>query len=131
MDAEIASSKSGGVSMKSKTELIRTPTLSARARKTLGALFLAGGLLGGQVAQAAVPAAPANIQNRVAAVREELAKRVVEAQQLGGHDAIQKLPFAQFEVATWLNWVNWPNWNNWRDWNNWHNWSNWRNWINY
>jgi hypothetical protein len=100
--------------------------LSARARKAFAAAFLAGGLFGGQ----AVQAAP-TIPNRVAAVRSEMNKRVAEAQQLGGMEAIQKLPFAQLQLASWLNWVNWPNWNNWRDWNNWRNWSNWPNWFNF
>jgi len=103
--------------------------LSLRAKKALCSIFLAGGLFGG-AAQAAVPK-PASIPDRVAAVRNALTLKVTEAQQLGGHEAIQKLPYAQFEVASWLNWVNWPNWNNWRDWNNWANWSNWRNWINF
>jgi hypothetical protein len=105
-------------------------SLSERARKAICSVFLAGGLLGGQAAQASVPAAP-TIPNRVAAVREALSKRVGEAKQLGGQEALQKLPYAQIELASWLNWVNWPNWNNWRDWNNWANWSNWRNWINF
>lgn len=99
--------------------------LSAKARKALGAAFLAGGLFGGQVVQAAVPAH--TIPDRVAAVRTEMNK----LQQLSGTEAIQKLPFAQLQLASWLNWVNWPNWNNWRDWNNWRNWSNWPNWINF
>jgi len=98
--------------------------LSARARKALCGAFLAGGLFGGQAAQASVPAIP----ERVAAVRAEMNKRVA---QIDGAEAIQKLPFAQLQLASWLNWVNWPNWNNWRDWNNWRNWSNWANWLNY
>lgn len=103
--------------------------LSVKARKAFCAAFLAGGLFGGQAVQAAVPAP--SIPDRVAAVRTELTKRVAEAQQLGGVEAVEKLPFAQMQVASWLNWVNWPNWNNWRDWNNWSNWSNWRNWLNF
>ncbi len=103
--------------------------LSARARKAFCAAFLAGGLFGGQAVQASVPAP--TIPDRVAAVRTEMNKRVAEAQQLGGTEAIQKLPFAQMQLASWLNWVNWPNWNNWRDWNNWRNWNNWANWFNY
>jgi hypothetical protein len=91
--------------------------------KAFGATLLAGGLLGSQV-QAAIP-------TRVAAVRAEMAKRIAEAQQLAGTEAIQKLPSTKMELASWLNWVNWPNWNNWRDWNNWHNWPNWSNWINF
>jgi hypothetical protein len=103
--------------------------LTLRARKALASAFLAGGLFGGQMAQAAVTTP--TIPNRVAAVRAELNKRVAEAEALGGAEAIDKLPYTQMQVASWLNWVNWPNWNNWRDWNNWRNWSNWRNWINY
>jgi hypothetical protein len=98
--------------------------LSVKARKAFCAAFLAGGLFGGQAVQASVPAP--TIPDRVAAVRTEMNK--VAAQ---GTEAIQKLPYTQMQVASWLNWVNWPNWNNWRDWNNWRNWSNWRNWINF
>ena len=105
--------------------------LTLRARKAFCAAFLAGGLFGGQAVQAAVPSAAPSIPDRVAAVRTELNKRVAEAQQLGGMEAIEKLPYTQMQVASWLNWVNWPNWNNWADWNNWRNWSNWRNWINF
>ena len=103
--------------------------LTVRARKALCSVFLAGGLFGGQAMQAAVPAP--TIPDRVAAVRTELNKRILSAQELGGTEAIQKLPYTQVQVASWLNWVNWPNWNNWRDWNNWHNWNNWSYWINY
>jgi hypothetical protein len=101
-----------------------------KTRKAVGALLVAGGMLGSQ-AHAAVTTAPSTIPSRVAAVRTELNKRVAEAEALGGHEAIAKLPYTQMEVASWLNWVNWPNWNNWRDWNNWRNWSNWSNWINF
>jgi hypothetical protein len=101
--------------------------LSAKARKALCATFLAGGLFGGQAVQAAVPAP--TIPDRVAAVRAQLNKRVAEADQSA--EAIQKLPYTEMQVASWLNWVNWPNWNNWRDWNNWRNWNNWPNWFNY
>ena len=100
--------------------------LSVKARKAFCATFLAGGLFGGQAAQAAVPAP--TIPDRVAAVRAEINKRVADAQTLGGLEAVTKLPYAQVEVASWLNWVNWNNWNNWRNWNNW---ANWQNWINY
>ncbi len=86
-------------------------------KKTVCSLLLAGGLFGATT--------PATIPDRVAAVRAELNKRVAD---LG---AVPKLPYAQMEVASWLNWVNWSNWNNWRDWNNWRNWSNWPNWLNY
>ncbi|MGA3189598.1 MAG: hypothetical protein ABSF22_21035 [Bryobacteraceae bacterium] len=109
---------------------MKNVTDNQKVRKALGALFLAGGLFGSQ-AQAAIPAAQSTIPDRVAAVRAELTKRVAEAQTLGGHEALAKLPYTQMEVASWLNWVNWPNWNNWRDWNNWRNWSNWSNWFNY
>jgi len=103
--------------------------LTARARKAIASAFLAGGLFGGQAVQAAVPTA--TIPDRVAAVRAELNKRVGEAIQMGGTDAIQKLPYSEMQVASWLNWVNWPNWNNWRDWNNWRNWPNFNQWINF
>jgi hypothetical protein len=103
--------------------------LSVRARKALGATFLAGGLLGGQAAQASVPAS--TIPDRVAAVRTEMNKRVAEVQLLNGEEAIGKLSPGQMQIASWLNWYNWPNWNNWRDWNNWRNWSNWANFLNY
>ena len=102
--------------------------LSMKARKAFGAAFLAGGLFGGQVMQAAVPAP--TVADRVATVRAELNKRVAEAQHFGT-EGLQKLPYTEMQVASWLNWVNWPNWNNWRDWNNWHNWNNWANWLNY
>ena len=59
------------------------------------------------------------IPSRVAAVRAEVNKRVAEAKDLGGLEAVTKLPYTQLEVASWLNWVNWSNWNNWRNWNNW------------
>ena len=98
--------------------------LSVKARKAFCAAFLAGGLFGGQAVQASVPAP--TIPDRVAAVRTEMTKLAAQ-----GTEAIQKLPYTQMQVASWLNWVNWPNWNNWRDWNNWRNWSNWRNWINF
>lgn len=99
--------------------------LSARARKALAAAFLAGGLFGGQAAQAAV--STPTIPDRVAAVRAQLNQRVADT----GVEGIEKLPYTQMQVASWLNWVNWPNWNNWRDWNNWRNWNNWPNWFNY
>src|ERR1700719_3235546 len=85
-------------------------------------LFLAGGLFGSQ-AHASVTTIP----KRVAAVRAEINRRVADAKDLGGLEAVTKLPYAQVEVASWLNWVNWSNWNNWRNWNNWSNWSNWFN----
>ena len=91
--------------------------MTQKARKALGSLFLAGGLFGSQ-AHAAVTTAPTTIPDRVAA----------EAKDLGGLEAVTKLPYAQLEVASWLNWVNWSNWNNWRNWNNW---SNWQNWLNF
>jgi hypothetical protein len=100
--------------------------LSVRARRAFCATFLAGGLFGGQAIQAATPAP--TIPDRVAAVREQLYKRVAD---LGSPEALSKLPYSQMQVASWLNWVNWPNWNNWRDWNNWRNWNNWPNWFNY
>lgn len=92
-------------------------------KKTVCSLLLAGGLFGG--------VAPATIPDRVAAVRAEINKRVSDAKDLGGLEAVTKLPYAQMEVASWLNWVNWSNWNNWRDWNNWRNWNNWSNWFNF
>jgi len=101
--------------------------MTAKARKAVCSLFLAGGLFGSQ-AHAAVTTAPSTIPDRVAAVRAEINKRVADAQTLGGLEAVTKLPYAQVEVASWLNWVNWNNWNNWRNWNNW---ANWQNWINY
>ena len=101
-----------------------------RARKAVCSLFLAGGLFGAQ-AKAAIPTTHASIPDRVAAVRAEINKRVSETKDLGGLEAVTKLPYAQLEVASWLNWVNWPNWNNWRNWNNWANWSNWQNWLNF
>jgi hypothetical protein len=100
--------------------------LSVRARKAFCATFLAGGLFGGQAIQAATPAP--TIPDRVAAVREQLYKRVAD---LESPEALSNLPYSQMQVASWLNWVNWPNWNNWRDWNNWRNWNNWPNWFNY
>ena len=95
-------------------------------KKTVCSLLMAGGLFGTQ-AHAAVTT-PASIPSRVAAVRSEINKRVAEAKDLGGLEAVSKLPYAQMEVASWLNWVNWSNWNNWRNWNNW---SNWQNWLNF
>ena len=100
--------------------------MTTRARKAVCSLFLAGGLFGAQ-AKAAIPTTPASVPDRVAAVRAEINKRVAEAKDLGGLEAVTKLPYAQVEVASWLNWVNWNNWNNWRNWNNWANWSNWFN----
>ncbi len=99
----------------------KTLGMTGRTRTAVCSLFLAGGLLGAQ-AKAAIPSAPATIPNRVAAVRAELNKRVAEAQALGTESA--KLPYAQSEVASWLNWYNWPNWNNWGNWSNWSNWFN-------
>jgi hypothetical protein len=101
--------------------------MSDKSRKAVCALFLAGGLFGAQ-AKAAIPTQSASIKDRVAAVRTELNKRVAETQTLGDKAAETKLPYAQLEVASWLNWVNWNNWNNWRNWNNW---ANWQNWLNY
>ncbi len=95
-------------------------------KKTVFSLLMAGGLIGTQ-AHAAVTT-PASIPSRVAAVRAEVNKRVAEAKDLGGLEAVTKLPYAQLELASWLNWVNWPNWHNW---GNWSNWSNWSNWINF
>src|SRR5580658_1718744 len=100
--------------------------LSALERKASCATFLAGALFGGQAIQAATPSP--TIPDRVAAVREQLYKRLAV---LGSPEALSKLPYSQMQVASWLNWVNWPNWNNWRDWNNWRNWNNWPNWFNY
>jgi hypothetical protein len=97
--------------------------LNGPARKAVCSLFLAGGLFGAQ-AKASVPTAPATVPDRVAAVRAELNKRVAEAQAIGGTEAVAKLPYAQTEVASWLNWYNWPNWNNWGNWSNWSNWFN-------
>ena len=102
--------------------------MTRKARKAVCAMFMAGGLFSAQ-AKASVPAP--TIPDRVAAMRVAMDKRVAEAQKLGGLEAVSKLPYAQTEVASWLNWVNWTNWNNWRNWNNWNNWTNWRNWINY
>ena len=99
--------------------------MSERTRKTVCSLFVAGGILGAQ-AKAAIPTTPSTIPNRVAAVRAEMNKRVAEAEAISGTEA--KLPYAQTELASWLNWYNWPNWNNW---GNWRNWSNWSNWINF
>jgi hypothetical protein len=96
-----------------------------KAKKVVCSLLMAGGLFGSQ-AKASVPTP--TVPDRVAAVRAEINKRVADAQNLGGLEAVTKLPYAQVEVASWLNWVNWSNWNNWRNWNNW---ANWRNWINY
>jgi hypothetical protein len=98
-----------------------------QARKAVGLLLLAGGLFGAQ-AKAAIPAPAVSIPQRVAAVRSELHKRMDAAATLAGREAASKLPYAQREVASWLNWVNWPNWNDWRNWNNW---ANWQNWINF
>ena len=100
--------------------------MKLKAKKAVFSAMVAGGLLGGQAAQASVPA-PASIPNRVAVVRDTLAKKVAEAEK-NGLEAVQKLPYAQIEVASWLNWINWPNWRDWRDWGNW---GNWANWINY
>jgi hypothetical protein len=97
-----------------------------KMKKTVCSILMAGGLIGTQ-AHAAVTT-PASIPNRVAAVRSEINKRVAEAKDLGGLEAVTKLPYAQMELASWLNWVNWSNWNNWRNWNNW---SNWQNWLNF
>ena len=87
-------------------------------KNVTGAILLAGGLFGAQ-AHAAV-----TIPDRVAAVRAELTKRVADTQSQGGTEAVAQLPYAQLEVASWLNWVNWPNWNNWANWSNWSNWFN-------
>jgi hypothetical protein len=89
--------------------------------------MMAGGLIGTQ-AHAAVTTPASTIPSRVAAVRAEVSKRVSEAKDLNGLEAATKLPYAQMELASWLNWVNWPNWHNW---GNWSNWSNWSNWINF
>ena len=91
--------------------------------KAVGAILLAGGLFGA-TAKAAIPTPTSSIPDRVAAVRTEMNKRVAEAQTLGGQEAVAKLPYAQTEVASWLNWYNWPNWNNWGNWANWSNWFN-------
>src|SRR6202050_2484483 len=78
--------------------------MTTRARKAVCSLFLAGGLFGAQ-AKAAIPTTPASVPDRVAAVRAEINKRVAEARDLGGLEAVTKLPYAQIEVASWLNWV--------------------------
>jgi hypothetical protein len=102
--------------------------MTKRARKAISSLLLAGGLFGG-AAKAAIPAP--SLSDRVTTVRAEIHKRVTEAQEAGGAEAVSKLPYAELEVASWSNWANWANWNNWNNWRNWSNWSNWRNWINY
>ena len=94
-----------------------------KTRKVLSLIFLAGGLFGAQ-AKAAIPSSSASIAARVAAVRVELHKQIAAAEMPGSTEKASKLPYAQLEVASWLNWVNWPNWNNWRNWNNWSNWFN-------
>ena len=99
--------------------------MKQKAKKAVFSAMVAGGLLGGQAAQASVPA-ETSIPSRVAMVRETLAKKVAEAEK-SGLEAVKKLPYAQIEVASWLNWYNWPNWRNWGNWGNWSNWSNWFN----
>ena len=97
-----------------------------KAKKAMFAVLVAGGLLGTQAAQASVttPITTPSVPNRVAAVRAAMSKKVAEVEKLG-QPALDKLPYAQMEVASWLNWGNWNNWNNWR------NWQNWANWLNY
>ena len=92
-----------------------------KAKKAMFAVLVAGGLLGTQAAQASVTTP--SVPNRVAAVRDAMSKKVAEVEKLG-QPALAKMPYAQMEVASWLNWVNWNNWNNWRNWGNWGNWGN-------
>ena len=96
-----------------------------KAKKAMFAVLVAGGLLGTQAAQASVTTP--SVPNRVAAVRAGMAKKLAEVEKLG-QPALEKLPYAQVEVASWYNW---GNWNNWTNWNNWRNWQNWANWLNY
>ncbi len=88
--------------------------MTAKARKAVCAFFQAGELFTGK----ATAAIPTSIPDRVAAVRAEINKRVADAKDLGGLEAVTKLPYAQLEVASWLNWVNWNNWANWSNWFN-------------
>ena len=102
---------------------ITNKNFSQKAKTVLAAAFVAGGLFGGQAAKAATTSA--SVPERVAAVRDAMNKKIAEAKETGGTQAVEKLPYAQLEVASWLNWINWPNWNNWA------NWANWSNWINF
>lgn len=89
-------------------------------KKTLMGRLLAGwatiasglGLAGHAAASVQNDTQPtANIEARVAAVREVLSQR-------------RELTPDLEAPATTLQWGNWPNWNNWSNWNNWRNWNN-------
>ena len=88
--------------------------LSRGARRALqrsAALIVGLVVIGGAQASAADATTPTSIDDRVAAVREQLVEQEAADDVAGDAEA--------------LGWCNWSNWNNWH---NWHNWSNWCNW---
>jgi hypothetical protein len=96
-----------------------------RLKAAATAAAMVGGMALGAVTDPA-GAARASLSNRVAAVRQALARRLNEPAGVEQRDT--GLPYPAVELAQWLNWGNWGNWNNWRNWNNWAN--AWTNWVN-
>jgi len=102
-------------------------SLTERVRQITSAAMVAGSLLIGGTAQAAVPRQSSVVERAVAVqgvMKEKIATDV---------NAVQKFPRAQALLAQWGNgWGNaWSNWNNWDNWHNFQNWNNWANWGNF
>jgi hypothetical protein len=102
-------------------------SLTERVRQMTSAAMVAGTLLIGGSALAAVPRQSSVVERAVAVQGVMKEKIATDA------NAAQKLPRAQVLLAQWGNgWGNaWSNWNNWDNWRNWNNWGNFGNWINY
>jgi hypothetical protein len=100
-------------------------SLTERVRQITSVAMVAGTLLIGGAAQAAVP-------RRSSVVERAVAIQSVMKKKIATDAAPQKLPRAQVLLAQWGNgWGNWSNWSNWSNWDNWHNWGNWGNFGNW
>ncbi len=95
-------------------------SLTERIRQITSVAMVAGSLLLGASAEAAIPR-QSSVVSRALAVQSVLNEKIA-----ADASAADKLPRAQELLAQWGN--SWANWNNW---NNWHNFSNWINWGNF
>ena len=97
-------------------------SLTERIRKITSAAVVAGTLLIGSSADAAIPP-NSSVVDRAVAIQDVLKNKMAS-----DTIAAEKLPRAPLLLAHWGNrWGNWDNWNNWRNWNKWRNWANWLN----
>ncbi len=104
-------------------------SLTERVRQITSAAMVAGTLLIGGSAQAAVPR-QSSVVERAVAIQSVMKEKIAT-----DANAVQKLPRAQVLLAQWGNgwgnaWSNWNNCNNWDNWRNWANWGNFGNWGN-